>query len=978
MNDLNNLITKLKLEDNSVAFKGDWAIFSPEIRASLNIIRPDIIYHFNKQPFILFFDFTKPENKARENTLHKQIWCFDKAPIAFFIFEDEIQIYNAFRYQREYDRLEKLDNNNYEKQFSFWMLQSGNTWDWLQKTLNYPNIKKYRVDQKLFDNIKDARKKLTVDAASPLDDTFANILILRLIFIRYLIDRDVKIAEKFIRGNSLEERKTCFNNLIADKTGLNKFFGYLEERFNGNLFERKHDPDLTQVHLTELSRIFSAHKNQQFLFDVFDFSIIPVETISGIYESVIDPQKREENSAIYTPSFMVDYILAQTINDDYLKNNKTCRVLDPACGSGIFLVQAYRKMVEYHQNEHSEISDEKLIELMQQNLFGIDKDLNALNVTAFSLYIAMLDYKRPAEINNFKLPSLLNTTLFDANFFDEDASFNTIFSDKQFDFILGNPPWGSKDEMYIKYNHKLPFTPNEIAQGFLARTKDFSGEYTQCALVVTSKAFYNTWAEDFRKYFFEQFHVAQLFDLSPVRTLIFENAKNPALIVFYRYAFGSSTLENVIKHFSVKPNLYLWYFESLVIEKQDQKSILQKHFIDYPWMLKLALYGNTIDFHFLKKLTLSSNTIKSFIENFADIYSGDGIKKLTSKAKVNPFTEIATIPILETDEIKEYYSSVNTNNLPTEEDKNIKSGGRIERYMGERIILARPKDETRIVASYVDTNCVYREKMLGISTENRIDELKILYGIFNSNLYTYYQFLTTSSWGVFHPEILHHEYLRFPYTQIQDKGKFIELVNEFIAYCKNNPAKKITPNHELLKQINIMVNEAYNVNQLEEDLIDYVLKVARYQFKQDKLKDLIRPPRPEELTQYAEVFYNHFSNIYNEGEEYFQVRIYSLSYFVAMTFNIVPTLPASDERIIFNRNTNEANFLQLIAESFSIHQESDQIFIQKDVKGFEEDFFYIIKPKEYKCWHRAMAHYDLAEFIEAIWKAEIEQMTENS
>ena len=50
------------------------------------------------------------------------------------------------------------------------------------------------------------------------------------------------------------------------------------------------------------------------------------------------------------------------------------------------------------------------------------------------------------------------------------------------------------------------------------------------------------------------------------------------------------------------------------------------------------------------------------------------------------------------------------------------------------------------------------------------------------------------------------------------------------------------------------------------------------------------------------------------------------------------------------------------------------LFIQKDIKGFEENSFYIIKPEEYKCWHRAMAWYDVAEFKEAIQKSELERI----
>ncbi len=980
MNELHQLIkVKLKLQDNAVIFgpESEWSEFSSVIRESLKIIRPDAVYHFNKQPFILFFDFTKPENRERENIIHRRVWCFDKAPVVFFVFEDEVQIYNAFRYQQEHDTLEKLNVSDYEQQFSFWRLQSGNTWQWLQDTFHYKNIKKDRVDQKLFDNIKETRKKLTEDITPPLEDTFANTLILRLIFIRYLIDRGVEIDERFITGNTPAEKKQHLNQIIGDRVELNNFFSYLEERFNGNLFETDKDPDIAQTHLIELSRIFSAHKDQLFLFDIFDFSIIPVETISGIYESVIHPEKRASNSAIYTPSFIVDYILAQTVNDDYLEENNECRILDPACGSGIFLVQAYRKIVEWTRSKKGVISDERLVQLIQQCLFGIDKDRNALNITAFSLYVALLDYKNPPEIKKFKLPRLLDTNLFEADFLDEEASFNAkdVFQNKEFDFILGNPPWGSKKyKKHLDYIHKyeLPIADIQIAQTFLARTKDFSNLYTKCSLIVTSSSFHSITAKKFKEYFLENFHIKQIFDLSAVRRLIFPEKKNPALVLFYGYAFEEDTEENVIEYLSLKQNIFLKYFNTLVIERQDRKRILQKYFIDYAWMFKVALYGNTIDFYFLKRLSHYS-TINDRIDNVSKIFKGNGILK--SPPKPEPFLFLEGLPNVKTEEISLFYTTVNEN-TPTlkKKDTFVAKGRKPELFQGNHILLKRrTMQESQPVISYIDTSCAFWNSVYSITSKECIEELKKIYGMLISDLSTYFQYITSSNWGVAtRPEISLDEYLSFPYGNIQDEDQFITLVDEFIESVRSTPRFS----KQLLQKINQAIFASYGVSDIEQDLIDYVLNVSRYQFQENKLDELIRKTSEKNLHQYAQVFYDHFSHIYNEDNEYFQIEVYRLPYFVAMTFNIVEVPPAPENGIAFPKhNHTEQDLLKTIAQTVSINELSERIFSQKDVKGFEEDFFYIIKPDEYKCWHRAMAHYDLAEFVEALEKAELEELT---
>ena len=122
---------------------------------------------------------------------------------------------------------------------------------------------------------------------------------------------------------------------------------------------------------------------------------------------------------------------------------------------------------------------------------------------------------------------MLNTNLFEADFFDENAAFNIedVFANKQFDFILGNPPWGNKrDENHVTYikTHNIPTADFQIAQTFLAHTKDFANKNTQCALIVTSKAFYNLGAKEFKHYFLTGFHVEQIFDLSAVGRFVFQ------------------------------------------------------------------------------------------------------------------------------------------------------------------------------------------------------------------------------------------------------------------------------------------------------------------------------------------------------------------------------------------------------------------------------------------------------------------------
>ena len=290
---LNGLLESLGLlntasivfRDKNNAFEA--IAFSHELKKKVEQINPDAIYFFNEKPYILFFDLEK--NDYDVQLIYKQSWSFDSAPLVFVIDNNFIQVFNAFNYNKKTKSLEAINVSDDErnKLFSFWNLESGNCWKWLQE--NYyqkgqQKINQKRVHQRLFDNIKEVRSFLIENSITEDD---ANILILRIIFIRYLIDRDINIDNSFISGDNSLEKRQSFYQLLNDASKLDQFFRYLNERFNGVLF-RDFDYQLSSTVLNYLRNIFDARADKitpslfdQFYFDVFDFSIIPVEVISG-------------------------------------------------------------------------------------------------------------------------------------------------------------------------------------------------------------------------------------------------------------------------------------------------------------------------------------------------------------------------------------------------------------------------------------------------------------------------------------------------------------------------------------------------------------------------------------------------------------------------------------------------------------------------------------------------------------------------
>lgn len=138
-------------------------------------------------------------------------------------------------------------------------------------------------------------------------------------------------------------------------------------------------------------------------FKAYDFSYIPLETLSVIYEQFLHAEKRddgrskaEEKSAYYMPVHLVNFMLDELEDRKSLGTDGT--VLDPACGSGAFLVQAYRRMIEQAQAERGPLRPVELRDLLTRRVFGIDQDRDACQVAGLSLSLTLLDYIEPPDL----------------------------------------------------------------------------------------------------------------------------------------------------------------------------------------------------------------------------------------------------------------------------------------------------------------------------------------------------------------------------------------------------------------------------------------------------------------------------------------------------------------------------------------------------------------------------------------------------
>lgn len=932
-------------------------------------INPHGLFLYKNKIIALFFNFSKNDNTILSE-LFKKIWNLGGSPAIFIVSEDMVNIYNGFSFDTNnsfFDKL-KIGNNellleNIENNFSIWDVVTGKSFE---------NLKphKAQVDEKLLENLENTKKILSDGG---LDDAHAQNLIGRLLFSRYLLDKGIKVKSKYFQN------KHSFLKLITNKELLYEYFDYLKKTFNGDLFPVTPEEveQVTDVHLLYLLELFSGSDInrwgiQRSLFDIYDFNIIPIELISEVYERFLGKKKQKKNAAYYTPSFLVDYILEKTVKI-HLTEKKTCKIFDPSCGSGIFLVESLRAIIENNLAQNGSIEKEKLKKLLTDNIFGVDIDETAVNLTVFSLCLTLLDYINPKDITTFKFPALINSNLFIADFFDTDHSFNNKL--KKLDFILGNPPWGSDkedDNNHIKYfqNNNIPVSDKQIAQTFIARTKDFSHKNTKCALVLPSKpVLYNHNAQEYRRYFLNNFYIKEVLELSPVRSQLFARAVAPTAIIFFNYAHANTTVNNNLVHTSIKPNVFLKYLKLIVIEKNDIKQIKQQYFILYDYLWKIMLYGNVLDFYLIKRLKEEYDSLNQVIEKNNLDLPRQGFQ--LGGGDQNDGTHLLGKPYLDTKKkaLKRFF--INETSCENWEIDTLHRPRTKEVFQPPYVLLKKgfSKQDFSLVSTYTENEFVFTDSITAIRGNSKTkDLLKSITGCLNSSLFSYHFLLQGSSAGV-EREQGHNKEDRFELPICINK-KIVQQVDKIQTLhiklnselMKNlNIEEKVTFEEESLNEI---ILESFGLSIIEKSLIDYSINVTIPQINNHNKP--IAKTTEKQLKEYAQIFANHFGKRWNGNPEFFEVDIYYNDHIVGINFKVVNSKPKQKIKLFQNKNTDKLLSLIKIGEE----KISDRFFKQRDIRGFNKSSFYVIKSNQYKNWHPAVAYGDLSEFVEAMLQAE--------
>lgn len=870
-----------------------------------------------------FYLLTIALNTNQIDEIRKYIWNKNDADLIFYYPPDNDKLemlYAKFSpninfkesildtFHPSKEDLDKIEN------IKRWQFDSGLFWLNYQKFIDKARYK--GIDKELVATLKGLKDNLT-KALSDLIlyedelDKVVQALIDRTLYIKFLDDNH--IINSYFYDHYFQDSTLDYGKLLNShsNTDLNKLFKIIHEIFNNALFDQ---PTIDNKYLTAevcnlIAASFNTEKTGQLrLFD-FQFNILPVEFISYIYEVFLS-DKQKENGIFYTPKK-----LAQLIVDDVIVEDKIGTILDASCGSGMFLIVGFQKLIEISQklNKEPENNIDKIryrIKLLSENIFGIEKQLTAQRFTLFSLSLQIFkdipakeiklfianELKLKKDITIFKEFDFYNNIIHQ-NSLDID---NPVFNGKTFTYIVGNPPFVRKEvsdeaisftkSYQLKHlDHTYPakniIDGYQISQCFLLKIKEWSDRDTRFGFVSNSSNFYNE-AEKFQNFFYSNYGIEKIYELSRVKNILFEKAKESVLSII----FTNELKNNVIDYYPVDLGLFSEKpFELLIIQEDKVIQIEQEKLINKQTRLRDYLVGNELDIAVTRKLrkNLILKHFHSSIGRGFQIWGETAIKKEYNLTK----SEWKKLNQSEKDDylqkfINKYFSNFRTSTfnksyikpaclkpfIKISSNRFISNLDNFERpirntdiYLGRKLIFTRIGSKLNCVYSEDDDYFDFSVYTIKLNDESLY---YLFQAILNSSLIQFYLdfYLRKRVFDSF-SRIGNDDILNIPIPKELDKT----LVTQISNLSKDLTDRKFEY-IEKEEELNELIYDLYDLSYIERQRIkDYFLRDGKKSTTKSVIKNYA-----EALLDTLELYFSQKINIQNFNQ--FSLRVIKVSF----------------------------------------------------------------------------------------------------
>ena len=588
-------------------------------------------------------------NSDEHIKLHAILWSSTKHEVYIINAQDRMDIINA-RKPAEIDSQKELSIANLilasstaigginEQRFSAYLFCNGTFWE-------QPEFEK-SIEEKnspyiyLLEYLLTVRKEFFKSQQLTLSPETTDKLLVTCILIKFLEEIKDDKGKHTLRNIYKKYRIQNFAEAVENGNCIS-ILNELATEFNGKIFDNFSDIEKDKIaksHLTLLANFLKANidlkTNQLFFWEQYSFKHLPAEVISAIYENFIQAEAvrnngEKEKGVVYTPIHLVNLLIDEVMPLDKpeLFVNNNFKVLDPACGSGVFLVAAYKRLLQWWAINNSTIDNiqypnsKEAQKILENNIFGIDIKNTATLVSVFGLTTALLDKLTPQEIwNNLKFKDLSQKNIQHNNFFD--WAFSNASSKECFDLVIGNPPFnpvsGISKKNAVSENHiqvfnlkSKDFPDNNFALKFFEGGLFFAKKI--CMIIPSNILLYNKEAQKYRSRIFTNYTINKLFDFTHLRRDLFhKTADTPVVAVI---ATNTPTQQQAIEHIVVK--------RMISSEKKIRFEIdyYDHHKVNWDWAIdpsksfiwKTNLLGGGRLFHLIYRLN-SLEKLGDFIE----------------------------------------------------------------------------------------------------------------------------------------------------------------------------------------------------------------------------------------------------------------------------------------------------------------------------------------------------------------------------
>lgn len=861
-----------------------------------------------------------------------------------------------------------------------------------------------RVDCVLLANLLMAFRSLKDE----LGTDAAQALLMQTMFVAYLEDRQI-IGEAVFRAASQGRFATLVELLGAGNTEpFEALFAWLHRAFNGNLFkapcafetEEDRPAKLKAEHLTVLARFRHGHENMathQIRFWGYDFRYMSIGLISAVYDRFLkeEAEKKSADGAFYTPMFLADIVVNQLwdeLTDEQKAHGIYC---DPACGSGIFLVRLFQRLVAHHchvQNKrHATWTELKAI---ANRLHGGDINCSAVRVAAFSLYIALLEQSSPSDLPKLieagkLLPPLYGKTL------RPGSDFFSVKDASQFDVIIGNPPWNGRTGQLTTAQDWT------ASKGYLAPAKDIAWAFVWKALegikptglvaflLPAMGILHNTESQTARRMLLQRSRIRRIINMSDLCFQLFDGARRPTAFVLY----GRQKQEQAPYRFEYwvpKADLNLRLKQVVTLSRADRLTFRSDLVAEDPTAFKRRLWTRAPEerlLQYLRTIPPMSSLVKEFkafkrskVEFNRDEHwvIGQGFKPAQESRLDDPEYQtttaeiVARLPYLDVSQFQAVaLPRVETNPWHTSV---VHRAGFDAGFFGPHILIPQGVERAvgRVRAAFSKQDVVFQHSLQSITVPpSQERKAKVLTAVLNSSLAAWFYFHDTANLGADRAKVHQGELLKLPFDDpenMPDPAKALKAEKGLVALIDGELAKAkklLVSQDDVLGAIDRLVFEYYGLDDSDvaivEDTVQHVIPAMQPR-RNAGLQSIWAQANSRQRAAYAAMLCSALS-------PHFRMPV-NASLAARSTDVAVLKLTIGDEAAPYTEDSSSEfnDFLRAIAAKLPIDLPGNVQLIP-DLRLVIDRDMYLVKPTALRHWLRSTALADAeqiaAEFVAA-------------